>query len=1325
MQLHLKLQGVILAFKHKRRMHLMKILAFKHNKAQTLPRVRFRKPQYVFPLLALTTLIVSPASATDSHDGIPATNPDLATFDTDSLDFGIDNRCSACISNVKEHFVGDLIQSNKVIKGYGGTRVQNVWTGTMQINIADDNGRVETFKIPHSYYAPDGDARLLSPQHWAKAMKKSQRPPAGVAPEQTFHNRIVLNWNQSQKTIPLDTLNVATFHLAPGYKRFDLYCQEAKIDPDIEDTEPTILAHSAALIEDEPEDEQVEPEFRVNHPLKTSFDLDGPPQTHSSLPIVIEDEEDKQLTNVSAEFLRYHHKFNHCSPKRMQLLARSGVIPRRLSKCPIPVCSSCLYGKATRRPWRSKPSDAPSDGKVPTTPGEVVSVDQLIANIPGLIAQMKGQPTYERYQAVTVFVDQATGFSFVHLQKGTTAEETVEGKELFERTAASMGHKIQHYHADNGIFASKVWRAHCISKHQGLSFAGVGAHHQNGVAENKIRLLQSQARTMLIHSAKRWPAAVTANLWPYAIRMANQSSLEMPSLQFKDGRTPLQAFAGSRATTNPKFWQPFACPIYVLDDNLQTAGGIHGKWKDRSRVGLYLGRSPTHARSIALVLNLQTGLVSPQFHVTFDPFFQTVKKTFDGLPISITWLEKTGFKSPSTKRTRSRIQREASSDGQPSPAIAPPQVLFSSPTYQDDGEPPLPLEGDTSDVLPPEPSEPLDLLPTGASVSPPPESAAEPLRRSTRITRPIERLTYSAAVICTATASSLHKWEVPNEIFCMSSLCPDACIPQMSPEELMAYGATNDPDTLYYHEAMAAPDRDKFLESMAVELNGQLQHGIVEPTLRTNVPPTVTVLPSVWAMRRKRRQTTGEVYKWKSRLNIGGHKQVAGIDYDLTYSPTVSWPAVRLALAMVLLHNWKARQVDYVMAYPQAPAPRAMYMEIPKGCEIPGHNSKDWVLHVKRNIYGGKDAGRVWYQYLRSKLESIDFVVSDHDDCVFYKGNAMYVLYTDDSILVGPDDNELDSILEEIRGTGLNITSEIGIDDFLGVNINHKPDGTIHMTQPKLIKSILEDLGLYGPNVHTKSTPMASTKLLSRHPDSPPFDQNFDYRRVIGKLLFLEKSTRPDLAYAVHQCARFSHNPREEHGHAVKWLGRYLKATQDKGITFRPTDSFLELHVDADFAGNWDKTIAADDPNTAQSRHGYILRYCGIPILWASQLQSIIALSTTEAEYIGMSRAVQDALPVIWLLEELKKRGHTIHATNARVHCRVFEDNSGAIEIANNPKYRPRTKHINQRYHFFRSHIGKHLSVHPIKTEEQVADLFTKPLADRLFTKHRHVLLGW
>ena len=106
----------------------------------------------------------------------------------------------------------------------------------------------------------------------------------------------------------------------------------------------------------------------------------------------------------------------------------------------------------------------------------------------------------------------------------------------------------------------------------------------------------------------------------------------------------------------------------------------------------------------------------------------------------------------------------------------------------------------------------------------------------------------------------------------------------------------------------------------------------------------------------------------------------------------------------------------------------------------------------------------------------------------------MYVLHTDDSILVGPNQRELDDIIKEIESAGLHITSEDCIKDFLGVNIEHKPNGTIHMTQKRLIQSILEDPGLTGLNVKCHKTLMGSSKLLPCHPSSPDFDGSFNYR---------------------------------------------------------------------------------------------------------------------------------------------------------------------------------------------------------------------------------------
>jgi hypothetical protein len=137
------------------------------------------------------------------------------------------------------------------------------------------------------------------------------------------------------------------------------------------------------------------------------------------------------------------------------------------------------------------------------------------------------------------------------------------------------------------------------------------------------------------------------------------------------------------------------------------------------------------------------------------------------------------------------------------------------------------------------------------------------------------------------------------------------------------------------------------------------------------------------------------------------------------------------------------------------------------------------------------------------------------------------------------------------------------------VNIDKHEDGSIHLTQPHLIDQILEDFRLNNDNVSEKITPATSSKLLSRHKNSEPFDNSFNYRSVIGKLNYLEKSSRSDIDYMVHQLARFSSDPKKGHGQALRWIGRYLKATRLQGtILWVDKSKDLEVYVDADFSGN-------------------------------------------------------------------------------------------------------------------------------------------------------------
>ena len=423
----------------------------------------------------------------------------------------------------------------------------------------------------------------------------------------------------------------------------------------------------------------------------------------------------------------------------------------------------------------------------------------------------------------------------------------------------------------------------------------------------------------------------------------------------------------------------------------------------------------------------------------------------------------------------------------------------------------------------------------------------------------------------------------------------EALFPHEEPEildPLLAYKAVADPDVMYLHQAMKEHDKEKFIEAMRKEIRDQSQNGNFTIMNRNELPKGKRVLKTVWQMRRKRDIKSRAVKKYKARLNVDGSRMIRGVDYDETYSPVATWRTIRLIMTLAAQNGWHTRQLDYVLAFPQAPVERELYMEIPKGFNIDEGRTDDFILKINKNIYGQKQARRVWNKYLVNKLiKELGFKQSSIDECLFYKGDVLYALYTDDSILTGPDKGEIDKIIADMRRIGLNITDEGNLEDFLGVNIERKEDGSIVLTQPHLIDQILKDLRLDNDKVKEKDTPAASSKILSTEPSEEEFDKSFHYRSVIGKLNYLEKSTRPDIAYATHQCARFTESPRKSHGKAVRWITRYLKKTRTKGVIMRPVpDKELELFVDADFAGNW-KRNESNNRENARSRHGYFIMY--------------------------------------------------------------------------------------------------------------------------------------
>ena len=181
---------------------------------------------------------------------------------------------------------------------------------------------------------------------------------------------------------------------------------------------------------------------------------------------------------------------------------------------------------------------------------------------------------------------------------------------------------------------------------------------------------------------------------------------------------------------------------------------------------------------------------------------------------------------------------------------------------------------------------------------------------------------------------------------------------------------------------MKQSDANEFRQAAIKEFNDHCERKHWILIERSQVPKGKNVLPAVWSMKRKRDILTGKIIKYKARLNVHGGKQIQGQDYFETYSPVATWIVIRFLMILCLMLGWKSKQVDFVLAFPQANIEHDMYMELPAGI-IPKDRNKDYVLLLRKNLYGQKQASRVFYLYLREGLEKIGFRVSKIDECLF------------------------------------------------------------------------------------------------------------------------------------------------------------------------------------------------------------------------------------------------------------------------------------------------------------------------------------------------------
>ncbi len=1093
----------------------------------------------------------------------------------------------------------------------------------------------------------------------------------------------------------------------------------------------------------------------------------------------VTDESNQNLTRLQKTLLQWHFRLGHMGFQWLQWIGRQGILGHigeqigKTSVCP-PKCASCQYGKQERNPKPGATQKRDQRGilkKDKLEPGDLIFSDQYESRVQGRVFNARGSAVHsQKIVGGTLFCDAASGRISVHNQVSLAASDTIASKLKFERDAGSAGVAVKHYCTDNGTYTATDFLEELDKKDQTIRLSGVGAHHQNGVAENAIKNVVRTARTMMIHAALRWPEQADKKLWPMALQHA----------VFLHNHTPRQDTQLSpeelwcKTKSDYHFLQhahPWGCPVYVLDPKIQDGHKLP-KWRPQSRRAQYMGYSPLHASTVGLVRNLVTGNVSPQFHLVYDDWFETVHSTEQSEPdIWPELVQKSVFSNdfddgqymPELDKQwmddEELKQRERTSG--PRPGQRDPQPP-REPAQQREQEAPIP-EADSTEE-PPE----RDVGPA----APGDDAEVPTLRRSTRHRRLPDRFTpdtahgyiaktkeeqfesrslrghtkksqYSVRTISRwkglmlATAvrltrqaydyNYLYALLMDQEYGVMQDMVPDVL--ERCPTLMKAQ--SNDPDLPPLHVALAGPHREEFLAAMRDEISELEKHGTWTVVKRRKLPEGANVLPSTWALRIKR-YPDGRVRKFKARFCARGDKQVEGVDYFEKYAPVVSWSTVRMLLVMSIDLGWETRQVDFSNAFVQAELNEEVYIKMPQHfVDSTGDTTDDAVLKLNKSLYGLVQAPMYWYNHLAGVLDKKGFKPSDHDPCMFYGRGFIVLVYVDDCLFFGPDGNKIDAFISELKDKDkMALTIEDDAFHFLGVEVKTAADGMVELLQVGLIEKVLKTMGM--ENCHVKDTP-ASSIPLGTDADGAPFTEEWQYSSVVGMLLYLSSNSRPDIQFAVHQCARFTHSPKASHAEAVKRIARYLKGTRDRGLTFRPdTNVKLDCYVDADFAGLWGHEDD-QDPVCVKSRTGFVFTIAGCPVHWSSKLQTEIALSTLEAEYIALSSAMREMLPMRRLFREIGVKMKLGLQDKGLLHSTVFEDNNGALGLALAPRLTPRTKHIAVKYHFFKSHIGdeddsgieKGIFIRKIASEEQKADIFTKGLPFDTFKVIRGLLMGW
>ena len=1049
----------------------------------------------------------------------------------------------------------------------------------------------------------------------------------------------------------------------------------------------------------------------------------------------------------------YHRRFNHISKRALinvLKLHKINVPSRHFAR--MRMCHGCALGMALNAPVPSKlphrtiPKAKPKPPKF-TKPFELVCVDTA-----GPVRPV----SHGGSKWLHIFKCKVTGY--VHIactrQRSGFYSEFV----LFHRMLVlAHGFKTRVVRSDNapeltqGAFAE--YRAkHGITSQTSPPYSSFA----NGYAENAIRNASRVIRALMSETS------VPARFWSFCALAYAHVFNRLPRL---GKAAPMTLIKGTRPSID--YIRIFGCRVHVFVHPQER--DKTDRFQPISQPGTFLGYVP-HSKSFFVLVN---GKVykrrSVNFNEDVDEFINSHARPHNPRPqpmrlhgpIASRESDSANFDSANHNINGSHDDRDCGSCPKSTKHVVPaqptppsnhgnkqvPSTSLGSGNGQTLNTPgPMPHQENLNmpDDLDPDdqpsptinsPNEMHNVMDDHASIVPTSSTSkpAEPRRYPVRQRNPPPRShpvitgpqTYSGPL-------TRSKAKAASAESC--AMCP--CAPMrerqndprtgtfwdvaVSEHALTITKAASIPTPRTYREAMASAHATDWKAATDREIGSMHDKKVWKIVPKTRQKP----IGSRWVFKAKQDEH-GNVVKFKGRIVAKGFAQRYGIDFFDTWAPVARYTSIRMLLAFAARHDLTLRQLDIDTAFLNANIAEKVYLDPPPGVTVPpGHT-----LLLLKSLYGTKQASRSWWLDIDPTFKNtLGMQPSAADPCLYYRftnGTMTFVcLFVDDIIIASNHDPSIEEVKKGLE-KHYKLTDQGDLRWCLGMRVTrNRAKRTIQLDQERYILDVLTRFDML--KCKSVSTPMCSGTKLSAD-TCPATDPEKDdlvsyhalYRSIVGSVSYCALSTRPDIATATIICAKFAHNPGKDHLVAAKRILRYLSGTTKLCLIYggRPlsgtmtecmahhpqAECNMSLHgfTDSDWAG---------DLRSRKSTSGHIFFWNGGPVSWKSKMQSCIAQSTAEAEYIAASESSKEAKWLRLIVGVFEHKGiepSSIDMDATPIGC----DNQAAIAIIDNPRCSARTKHIELRYHLVRDYMQRGVvKFHYVPTQCNIADLLTKPL---------------